>query len=94
MAENRRAMQQRLERRKFGREVKSWRIVVYSGGAIALDRTVDSKAAARKLWEKYRESECWVECYADGRKLRWIESERLLMGYVHYRFVNTGGNSR
>ena len=89
MAENRHTKQLRAQQLRRG-DAEEWRIVVYSGGAVTLDKTVRSKKAAAAIWKKYREGDCWVECYADGRKLRWIEAERSLMGCVYYRMKKRG----
>ena len=83
MAENRYTKLMRARNRNTMADVKTWRIVVYSGGTVILDRTVKDKEKARILWEQHRDGDCWTECYADGRKLRWVEAERTLMGYTH-----------
>jgi len=93
MAENRHTKQLHAQALRADRDVQEWRLIVYSGGAVTLDKTVRSKKAAQVIWNKYREGDCWVECYADGRKLRWIEAERSLMGYVHCR-MKKGGDGR
>lgn len=83
MAEDKRARKLRAAKRNALADVKEWRIVVYSGGSVQLDRTVTDKAKAQIMWDRHREGEFWTECYADGRKLRWVEAERVLMGYTY-----------
>lgn len=76
------AKRKRLARAMEGPE-REYHLSVFVCGAMIFDEITRDFGRAREIWERYRDADCWPECRIDGKRLKWIEADRLFTGYAY-----------